>query len=425
MKYSFDTYRLYQREKVFAYTIRVKVTMKEEIDCKVLKSALNVAIKRYPYLAVKVITQPDGAYDLLPNDAEVVVIRTGNNLPKLGSEEVNGHLVFLDYEGRDIYFNISHSLCGGHGSFPFVMTVIYQYVKEKYNVEPDAPNIRKPDSPLLENEMVEPTVDMLPDMPSSYKYAGKKPQMMIKDYLNGMYNPFKRNPNYMEFAFRQKDIIELAQQNDFSVVSIFIILMAKALDKVLPEKCKVIGAETANCPLDQMGIDDAHADLLTHIFVDYDREMLSRDMGFLGTVTRGNIILQKDLENCQEEIRQILKVYEEVDKITGKKDKIKYIEENNLNRGKDARHGTFLCNYTGRMDWGEVADYVESYFAIIEGHLTMEVTSIDNRLFLSIMYLIDGSKYTKAFIEVLDELSIPYRVRGPFPKNIVRHQLDD
>ncbi len=424
MKYSFDTYRLYQSEKRFSYLLRIKVTMKEEVDCRVLESAVNTAIKRYPYLAVRVITQPDGAYDFLPNDEKVVVIKTSANMPNLGEEKVNRHLVFLDYEGRDIYFNISHSLCGGHGSFPFIMTTIYQYVKEKYNVEPYAPAIRKPDSPLLENEMAEPTVDMLPNKPSAYKYKGKKPTLMAMDYMNGLLNPFKRKPNYMEFAFRQKDIMEFAHQNDFSVVSVFIVLMAKALDKVLPEKCKVIGAETANCPLEQMGIGNAHVDLLTHIFIDYDREILSREMDFLGTMTRGNIILQKDLNTCQDEIRKVIKLYEETEKITGKKNKIKYIEENNLSKGKDARHGTFLCNYTGRMDWGEVGKYVESYVAIIEGHLTMEVTSIDNRIFLSIMYLIDGSKYTKAFIEVLDELSIPYRAKGPFPKNLGKHHVD-
>ena len=423
MKYSFDTYRLYQNEKIFSYTIRVKVTMKDEVDGEILRSAANVAIKRYPYLAVRVITQPDGAYDLEPNEGEVVVIPTSDKLPNLGSDEVNKHLLFLDYEGRDIYFNISHSLCGGHGSFPWIMTNVYQYVKEKYNIEPDAPAIRKPGSSLLENETTEPTLDMIPDEPPIYKYKGKNPSMMIRDYMNGMFNPFKRKPNYVEFAFRQKDIMELAHQNDSSVVSVFIILMAKALDKILPRKYKVIGAETANCPLGEMGINDAHADLLTHIFVDYEREQLKGDMEFLGTMTRGQIMLQKDILNCQEEIRRIIKLYEETDKITGNKNKAKYIDENNLNRGKDARHGTFLCNYTGRMDWGEVGKYVESYIAIIEGHLTMEVTSIDNRIFLSIMYLIDGRKYTKAFIDVLNEVSLPYRVKGPYPKNMVRHQL--
>ena len=52
MKHSYDTYRLYSDEKIFTFSVRVKVTMKEEVDIDVLRHAVNVAIRRYPYFAV-------------------------------------------------------------------------------------------------------------------------------------------------------------------------------------------------------------------------------------------------------------------------------------------------------------------------------------------------------------------------------------
>ncbi len=124
MKYSIDTYRLYFDEKVFSIAIRVKVTMKEEVDADILRRSVNTAIKRYPYFSVEVRLGRDGGYELIPNKKEIVVIRTSQSLPDLSSAEVNHHLVFLDCEGRDIYFNISHSLGGGRGVIPFVMTTI-------------------------------------------------------------------------------------------------------------------------------------------------------------------------------------------------------------------------------------------------------------------------------------------------------------
>ena len=36
--------------------------------------------------------------------------------------------------------------------------MLYEYVKEKYNVEPYAPGIQKPDSELLPGETEEPTM---------------------------------------------------------------------------------------------------------------------------------------------------------------------------------------------------------------------------------------------------------------------------
>ena len=124
MKHSIDTYRLYADEKIFSFCVRVKVTMKEVVDIDILKHAVNVAIKRYPYFAVRVVLGEDGGYDFQHNDKDVIVMKTPTKLPHLGCEEVNGHLLYVDCDGRDIYFNISHSMCGGRGLLPWVMPIL-------------------------------------------------------------------------------------------------------------------------------------------------------------------------------------------------------------------------------------------------------------------------------------------------------------
>ena len=55
--------------------------------------------------------------------------------------------------------------------------------------------------------------------------------------------------------------------------------------------------------------------------------------------------------------------------------------------------------------------------------LLLEVTSMSNRIFVSFMQLLSDEKYRDAFREVLDELGVPYRVKGPFPKHLPRHDL--
>ena len=74
MKYSLDTYRLYQSDERFSYIIRVKVTMKESVDSEVLRHSVNTAITRYPYFAVRVAQGRDGGYKLIPNDKPVAVL---------------------------------------------------------------------------------------------------------------------------------------------------------------------------------------------------------------------------------------------------------------------------------------------------------------------------------------------------------------
>lgn len=423
MKYSMDTYRLYYGEKRFAFCIRVKVKMKEAVNIGILRESANIAIKRYPYFAVKVVIDEDGGFVLRPNLKRVAVLPLAKKARLFCSNEVNDHLLFLEVDGRDIYFTISHTLCGGRGAFPWIMTTVWQYVKDAYHVEPMAPGIRKPGDALLPGEAAEPSLDMLSAQPPIYTSRSKHPAALVSDYMNGLYNPFVRFSNFRVFTFRQKDIMAFARDNDASVASLFLVIMAKALDRVLPAKAPIIGGEIAHNPAADIGIPNAHCDILSHAYIDYDREQLKWDMEKLGTMTRGQIILQTDPTVSSHQLREIFSLFGRLDQVPGLKNKMKFMEKNNPSTGKNARHGTYLVNYTGRMDWGEVADYVESYAAVVEGHCVLEITSMGDRIFVTFMQLLKTDKYIRAFESVLEELGIPYSVEGPFPKHISKHQL--
>lgn len=387
MKYSIDTYPLYKDEKRFAFVVRAKLRMTETVDIDVLRSAANKAIKRYPYYAVKVEVDESGSYVRRPNDKDIAVLPMGEKTPFLCSKAVNEHLLFLEVDGRDIYFNISHTMCGGRGLQPWIMTTVWQYVADKYGIVPNAPSIRKPGEPLLDGETDEPTLDMLPREEPIYEYKSKNPKVLIGDYMNGLFNPFVRNSNYRVLTFSQKEILSFAKGNDSSVAAFFLIAVAKALDKLLPEKDTVIGGEIAHNMSANIGLKNAHCDILSHIHIDYTRDQLKMDMEKLGTMTRGQIILQTDPSVSCKELKEKLALYEAIDNIQGIKAKRKYMKQHDPSTGKNAKHGTYYVNYTGQMDWGEVADYIESYVLIVEGHVMLEVTSVGEKRFVCFMQI--------------------------------------
>ena len=425
MKYSIDTYRLYQSEKRFFHTVRIHVRMKDDVDIDLLDKAINTAIKRYPYFAVKVALDDDGGYVLLPNDKRIVVLPTKKKLPRLGSKAVNEHLIYADCKGKDIYLNISHTMCGGKGFQPWVMTTMWEYVKEKYDVIPDAPAIWKPDSDLLPGETAEPTMEMLSEeAPIIKRKLGKTP-ILAMDYLNGLMNPFKRKPNYWVFVIDQADLIKVAKQNDSSVITFFFIAFARVLDRFFSKKYKTIVAEAAHNPRESMGIPNTHCDFLSHVYVSFDRDRLQGDLETLGTMARGQIILQTDPSISHAEIRKLFRLYEAIDNEHGIKNKRKYMAKHSLSSGDDAQHGSFILNYTGQTDWGEVADYIDWYAYIIEGHYTIEVTALADKIIVGFMQLIDTDKYALAFQEELDKMGVPCKVEGPFPKRQPKHELPD
>ena len=423
MKHSIDTYKLYQSEKMFSHTVRIHVRMKDEVDIAVLDHAVNTAMKRYPYLAVRVSLDEDGGYVLMPNEKKIVVMPTGKKLPKLGSKAANGHLVYADCEGKDIFLNISHSLCGGKGFQPWVMTTIYQYVKEKYSTDPDAPGIRKPDSGLLPGETAEPAMTMLStEKPVSRRKPEKSP-LLAMDYLNGLINPFMRKPNYRIFVIDQADLVRIIRQNDSSVIAFFFIIFARVLNRFFSEKYKTIVGECSHNPRESMGLPNTHCDIMSHLFVKFDRDMLDRDLEILGTMTRGPIILQTDPSVSHAEVRKMLSLYDAVDQEHGIKNKRKYMTKHSISTGEDAQHGSFIVNYTGQMDWGEVADYIDWYAFVIEGHFTIEVTALADKIVVGLMQLVETDKYALAFEEELAKAGIPCKAEGPYPKRLPKHDL--
>ena len=423
MKYSVDTYRLYQSEKFFSHAVRIHVRMKDEVDINVLKNAVNLAIRRYPYFAVRVTVDEDGGYLLVQNYKKIVVLPTAEKMPKLGSSSVNDHLLFVDCSGKDIYFNISHTMCGGRGFQPWVMTNVYEYVKEKYNVEPFAPEIRKPDSDFLPGETKEPTMDMLTTEEPIYKRKTQKAPVLGMDYLKGLFIPIKRDPNYMVVIVNQQDLLKVSKANDSSVLSLFFVLFARVLDRVFPEKDRVIVGEAAHNCRDSVGLPNTHCDFLSHVYVDYDRDSLNGDLQKLGTRTRGQIILQTDPTVSHAQVRELFELYEAVDKVHGLKAKRKYMKKHSLSTGKDAQHGSFIANYTGLLDWGELANYVEWFVFVIEGHFTIEITAMADKIYVGFMQLIKTDQYIDLFREELQKVGIPCTIEGPFPKRLPKHEL--
>lgn len=63
-----------------------------------------------------------------------------------------------------------------------------------------------------------------------------------------------------------------------------------------------------------------------------------------------------------------------------------------------------MCNYSGRAEWGEVADYIEDYVAIVEGNIICEVTSLNDRLFLTLPQVIRTDKYANALNDLSNAL---------------------
>ena len=303
MKKQYDSYSLYTCDRNSSMNCRLRFVMKDEIDPQVMERAVNATMPRFPYFAVRVEVDADQSYVLVHNDAPVVVVKESSRLLAIGSEKVNRHLVFLSYVGREVFFNINHTIGMGGSFFRWATSVLYQYVTIKYGVSLNCPRIVKPDSEIDEDELWEPSLENVPDEKPIFVQKNQKGFFPLKDFLNGMLNPFQKSHSYYAFTFDQKNFVSFAKSHDSSVNSLLIVLMFKALARVMPESEQKITAGVSACTTSTLGHPLAHGFLVRQLHINFDRKQAELDMTKLGTITRGQMILQLDESNTFAETR--------------------------------------------------------------------------------------------------------------------------
>ena len=99
-----------------SYTVRLLMQLKDDVDPYYLEKAVDLAMTRYPYFKKSLIRSGE-EYLFVDNDQPIVVYENTGKSRALNSQEVNNHLVSVDYSGKSIGLNISHMLAGGCGTF--------------------------------------------------------------------------------------------------------------------------------------------------------------------------------------------------------------------------------------------------------------------------------------------------------------------
>ena len=423
MKHQYDSYTLYNCDKNTPMNCRLRFVLKDAIDPQIMEQAANLVMPRFPYFAVRVELDASQSYVLVPNNAPVVVLKDSNKLPALGSARVNQHLLFISYLDREVYFNINHTFGMGGSFFRWALAVLYQYVTLKYHVSLNCPGIVMPDSSIPDDELWEPSLENIPDEEPMFVPKNQNAFFPLKDYLNGILNPFLKSHSYYAFTFDQKDFMGFAKDNDSSVNSLLVALMLKALAKILPESEEKITGGISACSTSALGHPLAHNFLVRQLHINFDRKQAGLDMAELGTIARGQMMLQLDESNTFAETRRDLKYYAGIDEQNTLKDKKKYAVDSSPLRGKDAFRNSFIVSYSGNFALGDLGEYIDSYYAITDGHLQLEVTANGDKIHLAFQQVIRDTKYVGAFKAALDENGIHYQVEGPFKKNLPSLQL--
>ena len=154
------------RNQNWSNVFRVSATLTEDVDRSVLHSALDVTVRRFPSIAVRLRRGVFWYY--LQQIATVPEIREESSYPltQMSNDEMRKCAFRVIVYGRRIALEIFHSITDGNGAMIFLKSLLAEYIQQKYDV-------RVPAELGVLGRLEEPSDAELED--SYGKYSGKTP----------------------------------------------------------------------------------------------------------------------------------------------------------------------------------------------------------------------------------------------------------
>lgn len=123
------------RSKRWVNLFRLSATLTEDVDKEVLKSALDVTVRRFPSIAVRIKTGFFWYYlEEIPNAPEIMDERS-YPLSRIPFEKLQKCAFRVIVYKKRIAVEFFHSITDGNGGLIFLKTLLAEYIQQKYNVE--------------------------------------------------------------------------------------------------------------------------------------------------------------------------------------------------------------------------------------------------------------------------------------------------
>ncbi len=395
---------LYQDDGMESEVIEIRFNKK--VSGAWLNNALNLTLKRYPYLNTKLV-ELDGDFYIVKNAMGLVARRTPK-LIRLGSMSSGYHLIDITYYKSTVYVSFHHALCDGKGIKPFVETLVYYYCKLRYNSNASSKGIRLADSPLLVGETTEPNNE-------KYSFDESKPPVEVSR------DAFKLDENVREehltdYRYEIKvsvsDYMRVCKANKATPVVLTSLLVSAGIAKLYPDFDKPINANIAVDIRDALDQPNTFKNCVRSMPLPYSREFLQMSLLEQAKLQRNLLDEQRDRDNLRRAANMSLGLFDKLDGLKGyeaKKEIMGFFNGMLLN--------TYVISYLGQMTLNENVKFIEFMGLYNSGSTGLGITIIccGDTFCFNFKQSFESDKYVKAFTRQLQNLNIKFSESQAIP----------
>lgn len=375
----------------------IDVRLKKNVRGAVLTQALLEAIKRYPYLASKLV-EKNGDFYIADNRNLSLTVRRTEAFRPLGSMANSYHLIEVSYYQEHIRVSFHHALCDGGGIKPFVETLLYYYFCMRDNKRYDAPEVRKSGDPLFPDETGEPFA-------RPYEVEPYQEPSIVKDgFALPEYQQQMEDEDYrFEIEADARDYLALAKQVNATPAILLTYFVSKAIYLNNPDIDKPIVCSMAADMRKELGLPHTHKNCVRSMYLPFDREDAELDLKELCTRYRAAIAEQRQIGYVRQTANSFLGLNDRLDQLKTleeKKAMMSFFDTMTVN--------SYVTSYLGTFDLGECnafLDAIHFYSGGIKG-ITVNMTATSDRFNLTFIQNIETDRYVNALLHLFEEHGI-------------------
>ena len=385
------------------FTIRIEVTFKQPVDPDALREAANAAVRRYPYFAVQVVSE-GGELVCRPN-LRPLAVYPGPEVRPLGSEGVGRHLLAFSYEGSLMCLFASHVIADGAGLFPYIKTLLYEYLARVLPAAPDPAGLPMVDSPFFPDELGNPFPEAKMAAAAPLYLPPKRDFFRLRD--GGFVTDAQRT--VYRFRVKESEVMAYNQDHDGSPCALVSSLMAKAIWELHPENEKdIVSAVSFNL---RPGLGNGHSwrMLCSYLPLRYPARLRDAPPVKLCTCSRGMVTLMSQPENVLVYAQKTRERMEALLQIPGVAAKRAALAPAAL---RDSTENTFSVSYVGKMGLGSLEQHLDSIYNLTDGSTYqaafIEISSVGGWFDIAFLQGFSSDVYVRAFLRQLTACGLSY-----------------
>lgn len=401
------------------YTYRLMLRFCDPIEETVLRQALAMTVRRYPYYMMRCIS--DGReYWLVPNERPFELYHTSEPLI-MGSEEVNRYLWAVSYQGDTLWLNIFHGLADGSAAMQVLRTLAYYYCRDRYDKNLDSDGIRVGEV-IPPAEMQNPYEEMMIQWSANQKTAPQKREKASDTEAAPSLRPLNlfedsrlhiTAPVDCQLRIRQKDLMQYCREQDGTPGVVTSLLLARAIDAVNPGNIRPIVTGMAMNLRPALEAPDYMGSPIGMAYLSYDGRLKEASFTTQATGYRGRLILASDPDRLRLGCKRSTGLYAMIDSLPQLMDKKAVMLK--ILKSMQGSMASFAVSYMGPAKLGAVEQYVKEIRALSgvgENAILVEIMSANGYFYLDFAQQWQEEIYFDAFCQQLALHEIPYELDG-------------